>query len=123
MPANTRATGGAASAPDADTWLSSLYGPNSGEKGNQACFQLPEYDRLYEKAHVMPPSPERTKLYQEMAKIVVAYAPWKINVNRIYTDLWYPKVVGYRRPGITSDCFWMYIDIDPTQEKGAPKSP
>jgi ABC-type transport system substrate-binding protein len=112
--------GGAASAPDADTWLSSLYGPNCGEKGNQACFQLPEYDRLYEKAHVMPPSPERTRLYQEMAKIVVAYAPWKINVNRIYTDLWYPQVVGYRRPSITSDCFWMYIDIDTTKEKRGP---
>jgi ABC-type transport system substrate-binding protein len=115
--------GGSASAPDADTWLSSLYGPNCGEKGNQACFQLAEYDRLYEKAHVMPDSPERTKVYQELAKIVVAYAPWKINVNRILTDMWYPWVVGYRRPLINSDNFWMYIDIDPTKEKGAPKSP
>jgi ABC-type transport system substrate-binding protein len=104
--------GGAASAPDADTWLSSLYGPNSGMKGNQANFRHPEYDRLYEKARTMPDSPERTKIYEQLAKIVVAYAPWKINVNRILTDLWYPWVVGYRRPLVQGSAFWMYLDID-----------
>ena len=104
--------GGAASAPDADTWLSSLYGPNSGMKGNQANFRHPEYDRLYEKARTMPDSPERTKLYEQLAKIVVAYAPWKINVNRIFTDLWYPWLVGYRRPLVQGSAFWMYLDID-----------
>ena len=115
--------GGAASAPDADTWLSSLYGPNAGEKGNQANFDLPEYNRLYEQAHAMPDSPERTRIYEQLAKIVVAYAPWRINTNRILTDMWYPWVVGYRRPAIMSDTFWMYIDIDRSKEKGAPKSP
>ncbi len=104
--------GGTASSPDAETWLSSLYGPNSGVKGNQARFKLPEYDRLYEKAHVIPDSPERTKLYQQMAKLMVAYAPWKINVHRILTDMWYPWVVGYRRPPVQSNNFWKYIDID-----------
>jgi len=115
--------GGSASAPDADTWLSSLYGPNCGEKGNQACFQLPEYDKLYEKARVMHDTPERTKIYQEMSKLMIAYAPWKINVHRILTDMWYPQVIGYRRPGIMSNNFWKYIDIDATKEKGAPRSP
>ncbi len=104
--------GGAASAPDADTWLSSLYGPNSGMKGNQANFRLAEYDRLYEMARVMPHSPERTKVYEQMAKLVVAYAPWKINVNRVLTDMWYPWVVGYRRPLVQSTNFWPYLDID-----------
>ena len=60
--------GGSASAPDADTWLQSLYGPNAGYKGNRARFRLAAYDRLYEQARMMPDSPERTKLYQEMAQ-------------------------------------------------------
>jgi ABC-type transport system substrate-binding protein len=107
--------GGAASAPDADTWLSSLYGPNEGMKGNQANFRQAEYDRIYEKARTMPDSPERTKLYEQLAKIVVAYAPWKINVNRILTDLWYPWLVGYRRPLVQGSAFWMYLDIDTTK--------
>ncbi len=113
--------GGTASTPDADTWLTALYGPNCGFKGNQACFELPEYDRLYEKGHVMPDSPERTRVYNEEAKLIIAYAPWKINVHRIYTDLWYPWVIGYRRPMIITDNFWKFIDIDASlqKEKGA----
>ena len=107
--------GGAASAPDADTWLSSLYGPNSGMKGNQANFRLAEYDRVYEKARTMPDSPERTKLYEELAKLVVAYAPWKINVNRILTDMWWPWLVGYHRPLVQGNTFWKYLDIDTTK--------
>ncbi len=104
--------GGAASMPDADTWLSVLYGPNAGQKGNQARFRLDAYDRLYEQARVTPDSPERTKLYQQMTKLVVAYAPWKVNTHRILTDMWYPWVLGYRRPAVQSNNFWKYIDID-----------
>ncbi|HEX4943468.1 MAG TPA: ABC transporter substrate-binding protein [Usitatibacteraceae bacterium] len=104
--------GGAASAPDADTWLTSLYGPNAGFKGNRARFRLDAYDRLYEQARVMPDGPQRTRIYQQMTKLVVAYAPWKVNVHRILTDMWYPWVVGYRRPLVQSSNFWKYIDID-----------
>ena len=110
--------GAAASMPDADTWLQSLYGPNEGEKGNLARFKLPEYDRLYDKARLLPDSPERTRLYQEMTKLAVAYAPWKFGVHRIRTDLWYPHVVGYRRPLIQSRSFFKYIDIDLAKKKG-----
>jgi ABC-type transport system substrate-binding protein len=106
--------GGSASSPDADTWLSSLYGPNAGFKGNRARFRLAAYDRLYERARVMPDSAERTKVYQEMTRLVVAYAPWKINTHRILTDLWYPWVIGFRRPPVQSLNFWKYIDIDRT---------
>jgi ABC-type transport system substrate-binding protein len=104
--------GGSAAAPDADTWLSSLYGPNEGFKGNRARFKHPRYDRLYEKARVTPDGPERTKLYQEMTKLVVAYAPWKINTHRILTDMWYPWVVGYSRPPMLGNHWWKYVDIE-----------
>ena len=105
--------GGSAAAPDADTWLQTLYGPNAGEKGNRARFHNAEYDRLYEKARVLPDGPERTKLYQQMAKICVAYAPYKLNVHRILTDIWYPWVDGYRRLPIIANHFWKYLDIAP----------
>jgi ABC-type transport system substrate-binding protein len=104
--------GGAAAAPDADTWLASLYGPNAGQRGNIARFRLDAYDRLYERARAMPDSPGRTKLYQEMARLVVAYAPWKVNTHRILTDLWHPWVIGFRRQPVQSDTFWKYLDID-----------
>ena len=103
--------GGSASIPDADTWLASLYGPNPD--GNMARFRLPAYDRIYEKARSLQDSPERTKLYQELARLVIAYAPWKVNTNRIRTDMWYPQVKGYRRSPILTYNFWKYIDVEP----------
>ncbi len=104
--------GGSASIPDASTWLESLYGPNEGFKGNRAFFKLKEYDEAFEKAHRLPDSPERTQLYEYMAKLMVAYAPWKINLNRIGTDLWYPWVIGFRRPLVQTQNWWRYVDID-----------
>jgi ABC-type transport system substrate-binding protein len=104
--------GGAASNPDADTWLQTLYGPNEGFKGNRSRFKLAEYDRLFEKARSLPHGPERTRIYQEMAKLAIAYAPLKINTHRLRTDLWYPHVVGYRRPLLMSQNWWKYIDIE-----------
>jgi ABC-type transport system substrate-binding protein len=106
--------GDAASEPDADTWLTLLYGPNTEQ--NFGNFRVPEYDRLYEKARSMPDSPERTKLYQQMAKIVVAYAPWKMGVHRIRTDMWWPQLYGFRRHPIMTYNFWKYVDIDPSKK-------
>lgn len=103
---------GSASEPDAKTWLESLYGPNCGFKGNRACFQVKEYDELFERAGKLPDSPERTRLYQGMARIMVAYAPWKVNMHRILTDMWYPYVIGFRRPLVQTQSWWRYADID-----------
>ncbi|HET9579639.1 MAG TPA: ABC transporter substrate-binding protein [Usitatibacter sp.] len=105
--------GGSASMPDADTWLASLTSMNP--EGNLSKFNLPEYDRLYKMARAMPDGPERTKVYQQLAKIVVAYVPWKINTHRIRTDMWYPQLYGYRRHPIMTYNFWKYVDIDPAK--------
>ena len=109
--------GGSAGSPDAETWLGSLYSPNAGFKGNRARFKVKEYDEAYEKAETLPDGPVRTKLYQEMARIMVAYAPWKLNTHRILTDLWYPYVVGFRRPMIQGNSFWRWMDIDLDQQR------
>jgi len=101
--------GGSASAPDADTWLASLYGEN--KESNLAKFELADYDKLYVKARGMPDGPERTKVYQDMTRLVIAYAPWRVNTHRIRTDMWYPPVIGYKRSPILTYNFWKYIDI------------
>ncbi len=108
---------GSASIPDADTWLVSLYGPNAGFKGNRARFKLAAYDEAYRKAEVLPDGPERTKLYQEMARLMVAYAPWKVDAHRIITDMWYPYVIGFVRPPIQTQHWWKYVDIDLDKKK------
>jgi ABC-type transport system substrate-binding protein len=108
---------GSASIPDADTWLATYYGPNSGFKGNRSRFKLKAFDEAYEKAETLPDGAERTKLYQEMARIIVAYAPSKLNTHRVITDMWYPHVIGFVRPPIQSQSWWKYIDIDLTKQK------
>jgi ABC-type transport system substrate-binding protein len=102
--------GGSASEPDADTWLQSLYGPNI--EGNLAKFDLDAFNKAYVKARHLQDTPERTRLYQEMAKLMVAYVPWRVNTHRIRTDMWYPQVVGYRKSPLFTYNFWKYIDIE-----------
>jgi ABC-type transport system substrate-binding protein len=107
--------GSSATSPDADTFLSALYSPSDTNFGR---FKLPAYDQLYEKARTTPDGPERTRMYQEMARIITVYAPWKINTHRIRTDMWYPAVQGYRKSPLAQYNFWKYIDIDPARSRG-----
>jgi ABC-type transport system substrate-binding protein len=109
--------GNTASAPDADEWLLLLYGKNPEQ--NFGRFKLKQYDELYEKARTMGDTPERTRVYQEMTKLVIAYAPWRINSHRIRTDLWYPQLIGYRRHPILTYNTWKFVDIDPSKTPGA----
>ena len=95
--------------PDGENYLQLLYGKN--EDANTARFKLPAYDQLYEKVKRMPDSPERTQLYQEMAKLVLVYAPWKLGVHRIANSVVQPWVSSLKRHPIMH-APWKYLDID-----------
>jgi ABC-type transport system substrate-binding protein len=107
--------GQSATSPDADTFLSALYSPSDTNFGR---FKLDAYDQMYVKARTLPDGAERTHLYQEMARLIAVYAPWKINTHRIRTDMWYPAVIGYRKSPMAQFNFWKYIDIDPSKARG-----
>jgi oligopeptide transport system substrate-binding protein len=95
--------------PDGDNFLQLLYGGNAGQ-ANDARFRLPEFDRLYERAKHMPDSPERTRLFQQMTKLVLVYAPWKLGTHRVANVLVQPWVVGFKpHPLIIAP--WMYLDV------------
>lgn len=102
----------AADYPDAENFMQLLYGPNCPES-NKACFDLPEYNELYRKAASMPPSPERDQLYREMSRLVLAYAPWKIGVHRVWHHFARPWVIGFKRHPINETNYFVYSDIDP----------
>jgi oligopeptide transport system substrate-binding protein len=103
--------------PDGENFLQLLYGPNSGE-ANDSRFRLPEFDRLYEKSKLMPDSPERTRLYQEMTRLMLVYSPWKLHVHRIRNHLLHPWIKGYKKHPIHL-APWRYIDIDVAQQEAA----
>lgn len=95
--------------PDGENYLQLLYGKN--EDANTARFKLPAYDALYEKVKRMPDTPERTALYQDMAKLVLVYAPWKLGVHRIANSVAQPWVSSLKRHPIMH-APWKYLDID-----------
>jgi len=99
-----------AAGPDGQSSLMRVYGPMAGGQ-NLARFKLPALDALFDRASVMPDGPERLALMTEMNKLVVAYAPYKYHVHRIYADLTQSRLIGYRRP-----IFWLeqyqYYDVE-----------
>ncbi len=62
--------------PDAENFLQLFYSKNESPGPNHSNYRNAEVDRLYEKIRVMPDSPERTAIYEEMARIIVEDAPW-----------------------------------------------
>ncbi len=110
-----RTDGWNADYPDAENYMQLLYGPNAkpGQE-NQARFRLPEFDKLYEAARRLPDSAERTKLFDRMTELVLAYAPWRLQEHRIEDQLAQKWIRNYRPHPIRSEV-WRYIDIDTEQ--------
>jgi ABC-type transport system substrate-binding protein len=98
--------------PDGENFYQLLYGPNCGSS-NDGCFQLPEFDRLYEQAAAIPPTrpDERARIYQQMARLVAVYQPWKLNVHRKRNDFTQPWVLGWRKHPFLHEAM-RYADID-----------
>ncbi len=96
--------------PDAQNFLQLLYGPNT-DISNDARFKLPAYDALYTQSLRLPDGIERNKIYREMNRLVVTYAPWRFGVQRNFTHLINPWVLGYKKHPIYFTSF-RYLDID-----------
>jgi ABC-type transport system substrate-binding protein len=105
--------GWSGSSPDGDTFLGLAYGPNKGQS-NHSRFDLPAFNKLYERQQRMPDGPERLAVMTEAQKLLVAYMPLKIHVHRVFTDLAHPWVVGYHRNPFVRE-FYKYVDVDPAE--------
>ena len=96
--------------PDAENFLQLLYGRNAASE-NYARFKLKEFDDRYDQIRLMPNSPARDKIIDEMQDLVAVYAPW-INLRRSTEfTLAQPWIVGFKKHPIGHDA-WEYMDID-----------
>ena len=102
--------GFSATSPDPLPQLASYYGPQAGN-GNLSRFKLDAFDKLYERAQLLPDGPEREKVIFEAKRLGVAYMPYKPKVHRIFTDLAHPWVIGFRRPLFWNE-WWHMVDLD-----------
>jgi oligopeptide transport system substrate-binding protein len=105
--------------PDAQNFLQLYYGPNT-DQSNESRFRHPDYDRLYQKSLGMPDGPERNAVYREMSRLLLAYAPVRLGVHRIYNHLQYPWVKGYKKHPILYTNF-KYLDLDVAAQQVALK--
>jgi len=105
-----RGDGWNADYPDAENFMQLLYGPNAGQE-NQAQFDLPEFNRAFDEARRLPDSAERTRLFDRMTELVVAYAPWRLTVHILEDHLLHGWVRNYKPHPIRSQV-WQYVDVD-----------
>jgi oligopeptide transport system substrate-binding protein len=103
--------------PDAQNFLQLLYGPNT-DISNDARFKLPAYDEVYRQSLSLPDGPERNRLYREMSRLAVAYAPWRFTVHRTFTHFINPWVKGYKKHPIYLTSF-RYLDVDVAAQQAA----
>ncbi len=105
-----RTDGWNADYPDAENFMQILYGGSVGQE-NHARFSLPAFDRLYDAARRLPDSPERTRLFDQMTELVLAYAPWRLMDHRIEDHLVQPWILNYRAHPVREE-LWRYLDVD-----------
>jgi len=96
--------------PDGDDFMQLFYGPNSHEN-NSACFQLAEWDRMYLTTKTMPDSPERSRLYRQLWRMVEVNGVVKMHDTRLRNMLVQPRIIGYKKHPILLAEF-IYFDID-----------
>lgn len=98
--------------PDAENFLALFYGPNESPGSNTFNYKRAEYDALYEKSRLMPPSPERTEIYEEMRDLIIEDVPMVGGFSRKRFYLWNPRVSNVR-PDETWYTWIRHVEVDP----------
>ena len=102
-------TGWSAAIPDGNYFMDLMYGPNKGQSNN-ARFDLPAFNDIYQRQRVLPDGPERDALIQQGLKLGLAYMPYKASGHDLLTWLMQPRVQGYVPHPFMRD-FWRHVDV------------
>ncbi|MGI9308144.1 MAG: ABC transporter substrate-binding protein, partial [Gammaproteobacteria bacterium] len=97
--------------PDAENTLQLFYGPNGSPGSNDANYNNPEYDALYEQSSIMLPSPERTEIYQRMNQMVIDDCVAITGLSRMPITLWHKNVVAVPDTAIVGGFFLKHVDL------------
>jgi len=62
--------------PDSENFLQLFYGANASPGPNHSNYANPQIDKLYEQLRTMLPGPEKDRLCEQMADIVIEDCPW-----------------------------------------------
>lgn len=97
--------------PDGENNLAMFYGPNKSPGSNHFNYENDRFDELYRTIQLMEPSPERTKLYEEMQLILLNDVPYVGSMARTRFYVVNPWLRNFKP---TEDFYnWMkYLDVD-----------
>lgn len=97
--------------PDAENFLAEFY---KGDELRPATgsYRNHEYDSLYNKASIMQDSPERTKLYAEMNRILADDVPALFIFHSSSMHMYYSWIVNYEYFDPKRHDIIQYLDID-----------
>jgi ABC-type transport system substrate-binding protein len=99
-----------AGSPDGGFFLSIAYGPSAGE-ANDPRFNLPAFDRLFERQRELPDGPARDALMRQAKNLLVAYMPFKVHAHTERLDLVQPWLRAYWRHPFLRE-HGLYVDLE-----------
>jgi ABC-type oligopeptide transport system substrate-binding subunit len=102
--------------PDAENFFKILYGPNGTPGANNANYQDKEFDKMFEEASVMEPSPERTLKYEAMTEHLANQVPVIFGVHRVRYALQQGWLKNYKFTEFDHGVR-KYYDIDQEKKK------
>ena len=97
--------------PDAENTLQLFYGPNGSPGSNDANYKNAEFDRLYEQAAVMLPSPERTAIYRRMNQLLIDDCVTISGLARTRVYLWHKDVIAMPDREIVGGFYLRFVVI------------
>ena len=96
--------------PDGDPFYSYLVSRNIGTS-NDARLRLPQYDKLYDQAHVLPDGPARNAVFRELNALIANYAPWILADYPYRNDLTQPWLKGFKANPFQR-WQWAFYDVE-----------
>ncbi len=105
------AVGWALDYPDAENTLQLFYGPNRTPGSNSSNYNNPAFNRLFEQAAVMQPSPERTAIYRRLNRMVIDDCVAISGLSRMRIPLWHRDVIMFPRNNIVGGFYWPFIAL------------
>lgn len=98
--------------PDAENFLQMFYGPNKSPGANLFNYDNPYFNKLFSQAKALPDSPERTKLYKEMVKVIAEDCPCIFMMHRTNNYLKHGWVKNFKYHAVAVGMS-KYYKVDP----------
>jgi ABC-type transport system substrate-binding protein len=97
--------------PDAENLMQLYYGPNAAPGSNSANYNNPDYNRLYEDSAALNESPERTKIYREMNRLLMDDCASITGISRTLLFLWDKKVIMKPDRSFLGGYFMRFVEL------------